>query len=110
MVEEKVTWGRHVEVLQHRGEFGRTYHMELATFEKLVEILRPAVTLDATKSSNSTQGESMPIYPELVVAVGLRWLGGGKYCDIRDWSGMSRTSFYRVRDLFFLTPSSLPTN
>ena len=30
MVEEKVTWGRHVEVLQHRGAFGRTYHMELA--------------------------------------------------------------------------------
>uniref|UniRef100_A0A7S1Y476 Uncharacterized protein n=1 Tax=Grammatophora oceanica TaxID=210454 RepID=A0A7S1Y476_9STRA len=80
--EKKVTWGRHVEVLQHRGEFGRTYHMELETFEKLVEILRPSVTLDAMKSSSSTQGESIPIYPELVVAVGLRWLGGGKYCDV----------------------------
>ena len=43
---------------------------------------------------------SDPIYPELIMHIGLRWLDGGAYADILDTAGISTTSVYRCRDLF----------
>ena len=34
-----------------------------------------------------------PIYPELVCAIGLRWLQGGSYKDISEYMGVNYTSF-----------------
>jgi DDE superfamily endonuclease len=95
----RVNWQDHIKLLLHRSEFTSTYHMEIETFDALLSILRPLITLDVIKSNNSTSNEG-PIYPELVMAVGLRWLGGGNMPDIRDWAGISSSSFYRIRDLF----------
>ena len=44
-----------------------------------------------------------PIYPELTMHIGLRWLAGGPYADIRDTTGISTSSVYRFRDLFMDT-------
>jgi hypothetical protein len=96
---KKVNWQDHIELLLHRNEFTSTYHMEKETFDALLSILRPLITVDIIKANNSTSNDGH-IYPELVMAVGLRWLGGGNQPDIRDWSGMSSTSFYRIRNLF----------
>ena len=45
-------------------------------------------------------GTSEPIIPEIVVAIGLRWLAGGSYIDIRHAYGCSIASLYRCHDLF----------
>ena len=39
-------------------------------------------------------------FPELVVAIGIRWLAGGSYIDIRHEYGCRVPSIYRFRDLF----------
>ena len=44
--------------------------------------------------------DSDPIYPELIMQIGFRWLAGGACADIRDTTGISTTSVYRCRDLF----------
>ena len=51
------------------------------------------------KSLNSS-GANEPIFPELVLAMSLRWLAGGSYIDIKDKYGMSKSSVYRLRDMF----------
>ncbi len=97
--EERLNWEENVERLQHKNQFADKYRMNLETFNKLLEILRPKITVDYIKSMNSTPNASEPIYPELVMHVGIRWLAGGVYHDIED-SGVSRDSVYRCRDMF----------
>ena len=58
-------------------------------------------SFDVIKSENSTREKVEPIYPELVCGIALRYLAGGRYQYIRDWSGVSRNSVYRCRDAFF---------
>jgi hypothetical protein len=41
-----------------------------------------------------------PIFPELVLASGLPWLAGGSYLDQHHVYGFSRSSYYRVQDVF----------
>ena len=40
------------------------------------------------------------IFLELVVAIGLRWLAGGSYINIRHAYGCSISSMFRLRTLF----------
>jgi hypothetical protein len=96
---QRLDWTTHVDHQTHTAEFQQKYRMTLETFTKLLEILRPSITVDPIKSQNSTPGSS-PIYPELVMAIGIRWLAGGSYHDIKDFCGVSRSSFYRMRSLF----------
>jgi hypothetical protein len=96
---DRLDWAKHVDHQTHTDEFTKKYRMTLETFNKLLEILRPYITVDPIKSQNSTPG-SLPIHPELVMAIGIRWLAGGSYHDIKDFCGVSRSSFYRIRSLF----------
>ena len=98
--EERCNWDNYVKRLEHKKEFDRDHRMSLHSFNKLVRILEPSITVDYVKSMNSTPDASGPIFPELVVATGIRWLAGGVYSDITKWSGMSSSSFYRIRDMF----------
>ena len=41
-----------------------------------------------------------PIFVELVVAIGLRWLADGSYQEIEDVFGVSTTEAYRSRNKF----------
>ena len=47
--------------------------MTEASFDKLVQILRPALSVDEKQSRRSTGGNSN-ITPEMVVAIGLQYL------------------------------------
>ena len=75
----RINWNEHVEMLHHTGEleFQRRYHMTEESFNKLVEMLREDLMIDIVQSMRASGGNP-PILPELVVACGLRSLGGGK--------------------------------
>ena len=97
---EKVVWPVHVNALKHSREFGRTYRMPYSAFVFLVDTLWEDVLIDEVMSIRSTRGQSSPVYPELVVAIGLRWLAGSDFASLRDWAGISTPSFNRYCDLF----------
>jgi hypothetical protein len=92
---QRLLWEDHVAKLRHSNEFTKTYRMTYDTFQKLLEILRSKITVDYMLSRNSVPGTD-PIYPELVMHLAIRWLAGGMFGDIRDASGVSTPSIYRL--------------
>jgi hypothetical protein len=94
---ECLDWNDHVAKLVHQENFDRTYRMSLDALNTLLEHLRPWIQPDLVKSLNSCDE---PIFPELVLATGLRWLAGGKYVDLKEVYDYSTSSYYRCRDLF----------
>jgi hypothetical protein len=83
--------------LLHENAFDRKYHMSYDAFNILLELLRPDITCNIVKSMNSC---NEPIFPELVLATGLRWLAGGSYLDQKDVYSYSQSSYYRIQDIF----------
>ena len=71
--------------------------MEESSFNLLCTLLRPSITVDVTRARASG---AEPIYPELVMAVGLRWLAGGQWADICKGFCVSRASMYHIGNLF----------
>jgi hypothetical protein len=70
--------------------------MSFDAFNILLELLHPAITCNIIKSLSWANA----IFPELVLASGLQWLAGGNYLDQQDVHGFSRSSYYRVQDVF----------
>lgn len=93
----RLNWNEHEMKLLHEEQFNVTYRMSHEAFTSLVDLLRPEIVPNLVKSLNSCDE---PIYPEMVVAVGLRWLAGGSYSDIKNVYGISKNSVYRLRDTF----------
>jgi hypothetical protein len=94
---ERLNWNEHVVKLLHENAFDRKYHMSYDAFNILLELLRPDITCNIVKSMNSC---NEPIFPELVLATGLRWLAGGSYLDQKDVYSYSQSSYYRIQDIF----------
>lgn len=94
---ERIDWDSYVAKKLHNGGFNRAYRMSFDAFYHLLELLRPMITYDVIKSKNSCD---KPIFPELVLATGIRWLAGGSYIDIMDVYDYSQSSFYRCRNTF----------
>ena len=105
----RINWNEHVEMLHHTGEFEfqRRYHMTEESFNKLVEMLREDLMIDIVQSMRASGGNP-PILPELVVACGLRSLGGVKRTEVADIFGMSITSAHRILHKFLDTVSRSP--
>jgi hypothetical protein len=98
---ERVNWHQLVHYLEHTEQFRPMFRMSREAFDGLVSVLGERIELDAIKSLNSTPGSDDRIYPELVVAVGLRILTGvASPHDIHLWAGISKASVYRLRDIF----------
>ena len=97
---ERLDWNEHVRRELHTKTFQSKYHMPLSSFTKLVDIIRPDITLDFVKSMNSTGGNT-PIYPELTVAMSLRFLGGEHVKSLVDIFGVDDASVARHINLFF---------
>ena len=93
----RISWEDHVTLLQHENMFSRTYRMSLSAFNNLVQVLYPRICFNLKKAMNSC-GE--PISPQIVIAIGLRWLAGGSYLDIKTCYSVSSRSIYRCRDVF----------
>jgi hypothetical protein len=94
---ERLNWNEHVVKLLHENAFDQKYHMSYDAFNILLELLRPDITCNIVKSMNSC---NEPIFPELVLATGLRWLAGGSYLDQKDVYSYSQSSYYRIQDIF----------
>ena len=92
---ERISWQSHVKKLNHEIAFEKTYRMSHRAFKKLTSMLEIQIAGNYSKC-----GTSEPIIPEIVVAIGLRWLAGGSYINIRHVYGCSIASLYRCRDLF----------
>ena len=97
---KRLNWKEHVERELHTGSFKSKYHMPILLFENLVDKLRDAITVDYVKSMNSTSG-NVPIYPEIIAAIGLRFLGGEFPKSLEDVFGVDITSVPRVISMFF---------
>ncbi len=72
----------------------------LSVFNYLPEELCESITVSCLKSRCSTSGNE-PIYPEVIVAVGLRFLGvGDTHSSLADTYGISDASAYHIVDMF----------
>ncbi len=67
-------WEYHVDMLEYTNEFEQRFWMSRSMFDDLVEELRIPLTVSFAQSLRSTSGNE-PIYPEMIVAIGLRILG-----------------------------------
>ena len=96
----RVDWEYHVEMLEHTHEFEQRFWMSRQMFDDLVEELRVPLTVSYAQSMRSTSGNE-PIYPEVIVAIGLRILGPSDTIgSCADNYGLSVASTKRVFDLF----------
>lgn len=82
----RLNWIDHVQREIHAKSFELKYHMRLDSFNKLVETLRPFLEVDKLQSVRSTGGRP-PIAVELVVGMGLRYLGGELIKSLEDIFG-----------------------
>ena len=87
----------HFEMCRVTNGFQNRYHMSEQAYKKLVRILN--IQVDEGKSKASTNGNE-PISSEMIVAIGLRFLGGEKPKSLADIFGTSTSSINRVIDEF----------
>ena len=102
-IHRRLCWESHIAKLQHEKLFKRTYRMSVNAFRTLRDLLGPSIDLKAYRSPVPE-----PIYPELVMAVGIRYLSGGKCLDLKNAYGLSLPSVYRIRDMFVDAVNSCP--
>ena len=67
-------WVQHVSMLEYTNKFEKRFRMSWCMFDDLVEELHVPLTVLFVQSMRSTSGNK-PIYPEVIVAIGLRILG-----------------------------------
>ena len=79
------------------------YRMSLRAFRKLTRILGKNIVVDETRCPVHES-----IYPEIIVAVGIRYLSGGRCIDLKTSFGLSFTSVYRCRNLFIFAVNACP--
>jgi hypothetical protein len=94
-------WEEHLQKLEHSGGFQSRYHMSKSSFDRLVNLL-DGLEVDEQQSRNSTGGAA-PITKEIIVACGLRFLGGEQYKSIADVFHISPSSAMRVVNRFLDT-------
>ena len=83
----------YVAELIHQNEFNVTFRMSQVSFQKLAELLRPALSVNESPSYCALSGSGL-VLPELVIAMSLRWLAGGQWQDIEKVYGVNRSHFY----------------
>jgi hypothetical protein len=86
-------WMQHVEVLMHENLFHVKYRMSLSSFNALLKILFPALTLN---DLYAIKGGLEPISCELMLHCAIRYLAGGSYHDVWDSALISKASFYHL--------------
>jgi hypothetical protein len=96
----RLNWEESLHKERHQQSFESKYHMSETAFFTLLDMLRDSITVNFIKSRNSTKGND-PIFPELILATGLRFLGGSSHKDLEDIFGMSINSVKRVIKMLF---------
>ena len=93
--------------LLYRGESKTRYRMRYRTFIKLVEMLRPWLTIDEGQSRRSTGGDP-PLSPGVVVAIGVLFLTGSPTADIAGIFGVCLRSVGNSVDKFLAAVDECP--
>ena len=91
----RTNWQEHRDELILTNTFYSKMHMGVSAFENLVTLLRSDITVNELQSRRSTGGVD-PIYPEMIVATGLRFFGGEKLKSLSDIYHYSLDSGRRV--------------
>ena len=91
----RIDWPEHLKLLLHENSFQDDYGMSLNAWNKLRSIVR--VHLER-KWRYSRDLE--PIFIEIIMGIGMRFLRGGKMNDIRRIYNVSKTEAYRCRNNF----------
>jgi len=87
---QRLDWFKHVGSIDERL-FTRAYRLSPATFDELLNKIRPALEKNETQAQRSS---SSRIEPETRLAATLRYLAGGSYLDICFTHGIAIPSFY----------------
>ena len=101
-INSRINWKDHIRRELHTKTFESKYHMPLPAFNKLLGLVREGITLDYVKSMNASRG-NQPIYPEVILGISLRYLGGEKIKSLEDIFGVDDSSVERLIKLFFKT-------
>jgi len=89
----------HFEMCDETDTLSCRYHMTHASFSALVSILGQDISIDPVKSKSSTAGND-PITREMVVGIGLRYMGGEAPKSLADIFGISIPSANQVINVF----------
>lgn len=99
---ERLDWSEHVKEQVHKEVFETKYHMALPSFNKLVAFLDIRIDIRQSERSSAGSGKDgtdvAAISPQLVVAMGLRFLGGEMIKSLEDIFKVHST---HVRRLIF---------
>ena len=97
---DRKDWNHHLTTLLAIGKFEQHFRMPHHHFDYLLNAVRDAITVDFARSKAGSNGND-PIYPEIVLAVGLRFLGvGDTVAGLADLYGMSEGSCVRCINMF----------
>jgi hypothetical protein len=91
----RLDWYQHVKKCQHEKSFSWKYRMTHDSFCKLVKLLEPLLHRDPERCSRGDY-----IIPQLVVAIGIRFLAGEPYTALNDIANISTPSVYRLKNRF----------
>ena len=92
---QRKDWDVHYREEVITGIFQSSYHMTPERFNKLVTILGDDLQIDEAQSMRSTGGND-PIRPEIFLGATLRFINGGRVCDICRIYGISSGSGNRI--------------
>ena len=95
---------QHVRECLHDNTFHTKYRMTFKAFLNLVDVLRDDLQRDSRKCRYGS-----PIFPELIVAIGIRWMAGGDHSLIADLFRVSGRQVYCCRDSFMNAVISEPS-
>jgi hypothetical protein len=95
MLRIRLDWVNHVKKCLHENSFSRKYRMSHGSFCRLVTMLEKYLARDPLKASRG-----MYISPEIIVAIGIRFLAGEPYTALNDIANISTTSVYRLKNRF----------
>ena len=99
-MHQRTNWEGHARMLEETNNFEKRFRMKRSCFQYLLDAVQDAITVDCTRSSNSTGGNE-PIYPEIILAMGLRFVGlGSTPPDLADAYGILDPSVRRCIDMF----------
>eukprot|EP00957_Ditylum_brightwellii_P104417 7952647-Ditylum_brightwellii.AAC.1 len=99
-------WEEHVYMIEYTNNFEGTYWMSIEAFNTLLGVIREDITLLFTQSTCSTLGNAL-IYPELILAMDLRFLTGDSARTLGHMFGVSKPT---ARHLINLVLDVIDTN
>ena len=70
-----MNWANHLQMLRHVNDFDGTYRVSEHAFNVLIEGIRDEITASFLQSNRCTSSNE-PIYPEIILAMCLRFLIG----------------------------------